>query len=687
MDMAKYLDLFVSEAQEHIQAAAGDVTRLAAEPASQEALRSLFRHFHSIKGMAASMGFAPITDLSHAAEDLLDRMRKSALPWPPDLTDLMMEALDAATTMVSRAACPGGAPETPAATAAATAAAAPEGTDYDPAPLIKKIRAAIPPPAQNASPAGTAAAPVPAEPRPPDAPPAPPIPEKSRFLCVLVIDPRADFPGARAALAIRRLERAGTIVRTDPERDALLTARFSGEITIEIATDRTAAALTSMLADLLDLKHCEVIPVAPAGMPAAAAGAPAGTPSPTNGAKSAQPSTVRVQTATLDWFLDSISDMTARRGAMNEALRSGQIARARETMEKLSDSIDAIREQVMELRLMPFAQIEPRLTRTVREVSRRTGKRVTLTITGSDVSLDRSVLEEMIDPINHILRNAVDHGIELPDERTLAGKPVDGSVRIEVSRVSDHVRILITDDGRGLDVEAIRRTAAEGGFLTPAQLAALDESEVLLLTTIPGFSTAKKVTEVSGRGVGMDVVRTRVEALRGHMSLQSQRGSWTRIDLKVPLTVAVIDAFLVEGRSGLFAVPAGLVSSVLSVPSDRISATLSGSFLNGHSFDADTRDEPDEAASQPSLIPLVSLDDAMGAAATRRRTGDLTVLAYQVNGARAALAVERIRCRQNLVVKPLGPPLERLRRYSGAALLDDGSLALILDMASLGRNL
>lgn len=671
MDMAKYLDLFVSEANEHIQSAGVDVTRLASDPASHEAIKSLFRHFHSIKGMAASMGFPPITELSHAVEDLLDRLRKSTLPLPTELPDLMMEALDATGTMVTQAA--GG-------------ASSPLG--FDPARLIVKIRAAIP--AAAPAPSRTNATEFAATPTVAAISTAivPAVAGNNHFLCIVVIDPRAEFPGARAALAVHRLERIGKIIRTDPDRDALLTPRFSGEISVELATDRTAEAVKRLLLDLLDLKQCEVIPIAPSVAAAQPVTGNTGT-SLSAGAECPTPSTVRIQTSTLDWFLDSISDMTARRGAMSEALKSGQVARARETMDSLTDSIDAMREQVMQLRLMPFEQVEPRLTRTVREVARRTGKQVTLTITGADVSLDRSVLEEMLDPLNHILRNAVDHGIELSDERGLAGKPAIGSVLIEVSRVSDHVQILITDDGRGIDVDAIRRKAVEGAFLTQTRLAAMDESEILMLTTIPGFSTASRVTEVSGRGVGMDVVRTRVEALRGHMSLQTRRGCWTRIALRMPLTVAVIDAFLVEGKAGLFAVPAGAVASVESVQPGRISSTLSGAFL----AESDTGGDTDRAA-HPSLIPLLMLDEALGVAAAAGMDGTaplsrppLTVLSYQVNGTRAALAVDRIRGRGDLVVRPLGQPLERLRKYSGAALLDDGSLALILDMANLGRSL
>jgi chemotaxis protein histidine kinase CheA len=312
----------------------------------------------------------------------------------------------------------------------------------------------------------------------------------------------------------------------------------------------------------------------------------------------------------------------------------------------------------MTLRLIPFEHITPRLTRAVRELCRATGRRAALHIGGAQVSLDRSVLEEMVDPLLHILRNAVDHGIRPAEERAAAGKPATGSIRLEVTRVSDGVQIVVEDDGEGMDVDAIRRAAVERGFRTAARIEALDDDAILMLTTIPGFSTARQVSEVSGRGVGMDIVRTRVEAMRGHMTIRSRRGVGTRIELRLPLSVAILDAFLVESAAGVFAVPAASVTEVRALAAAPAARAGDGT--------------------------VTELDDVLRADGSRSPRGrECPVLTWQSGYSRGALAVDRVLGRQDVVVRPLGPPLERLRRYSGAALLDDGQLALVLDLANL----
>jgi len=296
---------------------------------------------------------------------------------------------------------------------------------------------------------------------------------------------------------------------------------------------------------------------------------------------------------------------------------------------------------------------------------------VSLLIEGGEVSVDRSVLEEIIDPLNHILRNAVDHGIENPEDRAALGKPEKGSIRLEVARSGDTVTIAVQDDGRGMDAEAIRRTALAGGFVDRERLAAMDDGAVLLLTTIPGFSTARDVTDISGRGVGMDVVRTRIEALHGHMNIRSTPGRGTCITLVLPLSVAVIDAFLVRAGASVFAVPARSVARVDVVAASRVRSTLTGRYLVS-------------GADDETPAPVSSLSESLGSAGGPSAEPQVSILAYQVNGTHGRLMVDRVLERRELVVRPLGPPLERLRKYSGAALLDDGGVALVLDLGNIG---
>ncbi len=667
MDMQKYLSLFVSEATEHIQEAGNDVAQMAETGWEAARVHSLFRHFHSIKGMAASMGFEPIAALSHALEDLFDRLRKGEDAPKDVVAEVVLEAIDATSSMVAAAAQGG------AAGGEATGADLP-----DPTPIIEKIRGVLPPAvARTASPtSGSTSRPGPAAP----GRLAPTGADGHLFRCFIGVDPLAQLRGARAAVAIKQLETLGRVITCDPGREALTSPDFPGEISLLLATDRSESAVVAALKDIVDLQRIEIREE----VPAAGARRPGAGPAEPAEAQPAGPSTLRINTEMLDLFLESLSEMMARRGTLAEALRLSDLRAAREAMEKLSASIDGLREKVMVIRLLSFDHITPRLGRTLRDLCRRTGKRVSLRITGAEVSLDRSVLEELIDPLNHILRNAVDHGVESPEQREALGKPAAGTVLIEVSRSGHQVSVAVQDDGRGFSLEAIRRAALAGGFATEAELAAMDEQRTLMLTTIPGFSTASSVTEVSGRGVGMDVVRTRIEALGGHMQIRSRRGEGTRIEMALPLTVAVMDAFLVGCRAGVFAVPASCVGGVQLAEPARIRSSLSGSFLAGQ-----------EAASSPTFIPLLTLDEVFGTLPASTPEGHAEsalssspssmVLTYQVNGARGALAVDTILGRREVVVKPLGMPLEKMRRYSGAALLDDGRVALILDLANLAR--
>ena len=658
MDMEKYLDLFVSEANEHIQAAGAEVARLSSGLTTPEILNRLFRHFHSIKGMAASMGFEEISSLSHSVEDLFDALRKRGES-VPGAADVVMEALDSISTLVAQSS--GGSGSEAA---------------IDVESLASRIRALVPPPppARHPSPAGDDFS----------SSEKAPGPGARQVRCLLRVHAAAEFRGARAALAVKKLEQLGQVLNVEPSIAAFSGPDFKGEVSVLLATGRSDAAVLESVQELLDIDEVDLVESPGPYQP----DSPAQTRSPQSAEADMgrSRSTVRIPTATLDMFLDSISEMMSRRGALAEAIRSREMPAARESLRKLSDLIDDLREQVMLVRLMPFEHLSPRLTRTVRELCRKTGKRAVLTITGGDVSLDRSVLDEIVDPLDHLLRNAVDHGIEPPAERERCGKPSSGTLRIEVSRQRDRVLVCVEDDGRGMDRDAIRRTAVENGFAAQADLASMSEDQVLMLTTIPGFSTSRKVTDVSGRGVGMDVVRTRIEAAHGHIKIHSRRGEGTRIEMDMPLTLAVIDAFLVEGKTGLFAVPAAQVCSVMLVEPDRIRSTLSGLLL------APPSDQ--EGTDPASFTPLVMLDEALGRDVetpprdepSRDGPARLAVLAYQIDGARGALGVSRIRERRELVVKPLGAPLEHLRKYSGAALLDDGSLALILDLVHLGRN-
>jgi two-component system chemotaxis sensor kinase CheA len=379
---------------------------------------------------------------------------------------------------------------------------------------------------------------------------------------------------------------------------------------------------------------------------------------------------IRIPTASLDRFLDTLGELITWRGSLGNSLRMSDVGGAAESHLRLSRAIDHLREEVMAIRLLPFEHIVPHLNQSVRALSRRTDKQVALQISGTEVALDRAVLEEILDPLNHLLRNAVDHGIEPASEREAAGKDPTGRILLSVAREGDRVKVRLEDDGRGMDTDRIMKVAVQGGFISATQAVPLSPEEILMLTTIPGFSTAESTTEISGRGVGMDVVRTRLEKLDGRMSLQSERGAGLTVLLDLPLTVAVIEAFLIEAAGAVFAVPASVALRTLLASSASVKRARSGFFLE----DGET------------LLPAFRPDEVLGMVREERPLPDrFPVILFAVADLRGALAVDKILERRELVVKPLGTPLEHLREYSGAALLDDGRIALILDVPNLAH--
>jgi len=635
VDMSRYLDLFVSEARQHLQEAEREMAKLAGGSADAEGLNALFRHFHSLKGMAASMGFEEIATLSHAVEDLFDEIRKDARRAAhPGVADLVLSGLDVVSGLVESASS--------------------GGKEFPPQDaLIAQVR--------EAAAALRAAAPIPAPP-PPGADPAAGAP--TVYKCRLRIDSGAELPAARAALALRQMDTLGTVLTSTPPRESLGRSPFDGEITILLSTSLPRATIVREIETLLDVASYslteELLPTEPAARKEPSA----------RESEAGLPSTIRIPTASLDHFLDTLGELITWRGSLGAALKSKDLPAAAESEARLGKAIQRLHAEVMQIRLLPFEHLVPHLNQSVRALARQTGKKVALQISGTDVSLDRAVLEEILDPLHHILRNAVDHGIEPPEERERLGKETTGRVFIAVSREGDRVRIRIEDDGRGMDIEAILKTAIRDGFVHPSNAGALSPADILLLTTIPGFSTAVKASEISGRGVGMDVVRTRIEKLGGHMDLRSEKGAGVSITLDLPLTVAVIDAFLVEVAGSVFAVPASVAYRTRLASRASIRRARTGFYIE----------------EEGALLHAFRPDEALGLERPGGAKGDrFPILLFMTETARGALAVDEILERRELVVKPLGTPLDHLREYSGAALLDDGRIALILDVPNLYR--
>ena len=778
IDRAKFLPLFVEEAREHLAALEGGLSALG-DGASAPLVAELFRHAHSLKGMAATMEFDPIRDLAHGMEEALDRVRSGKIAPSPPLLGALGGGIDGITAMVEAARAGGLVPPAApwiAALRAALAVQPPPRRAGDDAQGTGRKAPARASAAAPPTPARAGAAAHPETVRVERAASAEAKGPLQKLRVVVRIRSDAPMPAARALVLLRQIGRAGAVLDASPSAEELSRPARRGRgplgaeprLTVVVETRTPPERLKKSLGRGAEVESVEISlrgtgrerparvdahpeleqapvpeakpssavtggrtpspagargrapsdapraseapaspraaaappalpPAAPAPAPerARAAPAPAEPPSEPPPEPAPEPpmaAPLRVAADVLDRFLESVGELVILRGRLSRALGNDESARA--DVERLRKVSERLFRDVMRMRLVPFDAVAHRYQAAVRELSRQLARPIALRVSGGDVRLDRAMLEGLSDPIQHLLRNCAGHGLEPPQERRAAGKEETGTILLALERTSDGVRLRVSDDGRGMDPARIRRHAVEAGFLTPERAAAVSDEEALLLTTIPGFSTATGVTELSGRGVGMDVVRTAVESLGGKLAIRSRTGRGTQFEMLLPLTTAIIPAFLVRCGGRSWAVPLSAVRRSLDVRPGEI-ASDGRLHLNGGPG-AEVHDLADLLEnSAPKKRP------GNGSAAGRRTRpadGDRTPLnggsrtallvgagaGTKAEGERiAAVLVDGILGQQDIVVKPLGPPLNELRAYSGVTLLEDGSLALILDLANL----
>jgi two-component system chemotaxis sensor kinase CheA len=528
LDLSKYLSLFVSETQERLQALSQDLVRLEAAKAAGEPrgpiVDGIFRAMHSVKGMAASMELDAISRVAHRAEDLADVMRRTPEAVAPRGIDVLLATVDALGVMVAAAAA-GQKAEVPQPLLDRLVEARAE------AQALALLTAGLAPSAEPPR----AEAVAPAGPPPEEAPLEPARgKERRRYKVTVEVSGLCPVPAVRGFLVHKRLCGLGAVLACAPTVEDLRAGRLPGN-RLELVVDSAepADAVRDTLARVSDLTGVAVedagpAPVSwPAMAPAPLAPEPPREPAP---GTPEGPRTVRVKTELLDYFLDAVGELilaTARLREVGKALPEGNRPALDDGVDRLHAIVKDLHDKVMAVRMTPLALVTDRLPRAARDLARRVGKQVEVDVRGAEIELDRAILEELGDPLLHVLRNCVDHGIEEAHLRQLAGKPAAGRVSVAARRERDRVLLEIADDGRGMDPEKLRAAAVRRGAVTPEQAAALTDREALLLSCLPGVSTAESVTDVSGRGVGMDVVKRAVELVGGALEIDSSCG-WVR---------------------------------------------------------------------------------------------------------------------------------------------------------------
>jgi two-component system chemotaxis sensor kinase CheA len=614
MDLAKYAALFVAESREHLRACNQLLIAWEREPSAVEPVGGLFRAIHSIKGMAATMGYVRVADVAHNAESLLDAIRVGRVMVRPEYLDLLFRAVDALEDGVEAAAS--GKPESESSTET----------------LARALEVAA---------TGTSAKPTAPTPGRTDG-------ATGALLDVVVrVGSGAPLKGARAALALRRVEALGSVSRVAPTTPEFERDDFDGRFAFRLRTGAAPRELDAAVRAVGDIASVAID---------IASEEPA--------LEVASFRQVRVDVERLDAMTKLAGELVVSRNRLLDLLAQQPDDELRRTAESLSRQVGEMQAEVLAARMTPVAELYDRFPRVVRDLARDLGKRVRLETEGGDIEADRAVLEELGDPLVHLVRNAIDHGIELPAVREAAGKPAEGRLRLLASREKNSVVIRVLDDGRGIDRARVLRQAREAGAVDPA-LEALGDDQLLKVLSRSGFSTATALSGVSGRGVGVDVVVTRLRALGGTVELSSRTGEGTSFALRVPLTLAIVSALLVRVGDERYAVPLAYVAETVDYDGGvRAGAGAAESLL--------VRGGPVRTVHLARLF-------AMPETHVHRRPA----VVVQVGERRAAVVVDALEGQQDIVVEPFVAPVGTPPWFGGATILADGQPALILDAAAL----
>jgi two-component system chemotaxis sensor kinase CheA len=655
VDSAQYAELFLTESREHVSAINHSLLALerggeAGEAVGDsEAVSAIFRAVHTIKGMSATMGYAAVASLSHELETLLDRVRQGARGIDEPLMQLLFRAADVLELSIE---------------AAVTGQA--DTVDVTPVLALLQSEANAARPAKRRRKTSDRAAggePAPAEAGPWSAP----APAGEGMLVRVRLHPGTPLKGVRAFLVVQAAKTVGEVVASSPSLEALQADEFEHDFALRLKTARVAEDVSAALYKAGEVAEVEVgstAPKPPAPL-AAVADTTAGATPPATGATLRQQRSVRIDLRRLDTLMNLIGELVITRGRLVQLATTLADPGLLDAVAQTSRLVADLQDEIMTSRMVPVWQVFDRFPRLVRDSAHSVQKQVSFSIEGKDVELDRSMLDEVGDPIVHLLRNAIDHGIELPAVRRAQGKPEIGRLSLSAIRDRSGVAIRVMDDGRGIDRERVLERAKQSG-LVDREKTDLSDEELLRIIARPGFSTAERVTDLSGRGVGIDAVYTRVRSLGGSVDIRTVRGEGTTVTMRLPLTLAIVRSLLARIGQETYAVPMTHVSETVELAPSILRSVQGREVVM-------LRDE---------VMPLVRMRNLMRFEGPPLRSREQVVV-VEMAERRAALVVDALVGQQEIVVKQFDGVRDGLGCFGGATILGDGAPALIIDVSSL----
>ena len=698
MDVSQYLEIFIDESEEHLQTLSDCIMVLEKEPDNKDTINEVFRAAHSLKGMAGTMGFKRMQHLTHDMENVFQEVRSDHIKVTSGMIDLLFKCLDALEGYVDNIkstsdegtedneviikelndfiAKTEGAEETGNTETSEAKEAAPESTQEEKAgqekiELTNDEKKAIREAESN-----------------------------GQHIYVMTVHIQKDclLKAARAFLVFKAVEDFGQILVYRPSSQDIEDEKFEFEFSFFLASEESEDKIVAVAKAVSEIEKVDAEEIhldeyvkeaeaqeeqqakeataeqkeAPAEAPKAAEKkAPAANAKKQTNAKPVTGRTVRVDIEKLDALMTQVSELIIAKNSLVSisSNESGEYQNQsfHEQIEYLERITTNLHESVMKVRMVPIESVVNKFPRMIRDLSRKLGKKMELYMTGEDTELDRTVVDQIGDPLQHLLRNSADHGLEDNATRVERGKPEVGSIFLKAFQEGNNVIIEVGDDGNGIDVAAVRDKAVERGVITAEQAENMSQKEIINILFLPSFSMAKKITDISGRGVGLDVVKSNIEALGGDVEVRTQLGEGTTFIVRLPLTLAIIQALMVEIRDEKYAIALGSISNIESIPVNEIKYVQAQEVIH----------------LRGAVIPLIRLDQVLDMEEKQEEPENLTVVIVKKGDSLAGLVVDNLIGQQEIVIKSLGKYINNNKIISGATILGDGEVALILDVNTL----
>ena len=697
MDLSQYLEMFIEETKEHLQDLNDHVLILEAEPDNIDTINEIFRAAHSLKGMAGTMGFKRMQRLTHDMENVFSEIRNGKMGVTPDLVDVVFKCLDAIEEYLDCIINTSDEGDNDNEEIIRTLNACLEGESVSAAPAIQETN-------QEDNVEKTDNAETPSETQTSDV-----SDDKRKFLKIdiadfernaiaeakaknlnvygatVYIDENCILKAARAFLVFKGIEGIGEVIKSVPGVQDIEDERFDFDFSMLIISEKPIDAVKKVIADVSEIKEVVIEEYdIPSDVKVVSSvqekeeehhekkddkkkAAPA------KNAKAVANRSVRVDIEKLDVLMNLVSELIIAKNGLVSASSTSQddnkasMQSFNEQIEYLERVTTNLHESVMKVRMVPIESVVNRFPRMIRDLSKKLGKEMELIMTGEETELDRTVIDEIGDPLMHMLRNSADHGLESTIDRLKLGKPQVGTIQLNAYQDGNNVTIDVIDDGAGIDVEKVKASAIKKGHITEEQAEMLSEKEAIDLLFRPAFSTAEKISDVSGRGVGLDVVKNKIEGLGGDVEVTTKLGEGTKFTVRLPLTLAIIQALMVEVRDEKYAIPLNSIETIEDIMVSDIKYVQQKEVIN----------------LRGTVIPIVRLDEVLDSEPREKEPENLVVVIVKKGDKLTGLVIDNLLGQQEIVIKPLGKYINIPKIISGATILGDGGVALIIDSNSL----